>query len=70
MNERGQYLAGIVTLISVERRDWPNSCLGLERSGEFCAQAIFAGYRVTMSALGNTYSYRTNLDGTVLRAEN
>lgn len=59
-----------VIVTSTERRDWSNSCLGLERAGEFCAQVIISGFRVTMTAQGNTYSYRANLDGAILRAEN
>lgn len=62
--------AGSVIVTSIESRDWPNSCLGLERPGQFCAQVIISGFRVTMMAQGTTYFYRTNLDGSSLGAEN
>lgn len=59
-----------VLILTAFERDWPNSCLGLERAGEFCAQVITPGYEVTMRAQGQAYVYRTNLEGSIVRAEN
>lgn len=59
-----------VIVTSIESRDWPNSCLGLERPDQFCAQVIVPGFQVTMGALGNIYIYRTNIDGSVVAAVN
>ena len=59
-----------VIVTSIESRDWPDSCLGLARSGQFCAQVIVPGYQVTMQARGLTYIYRTNIDGSAFAAVN
>jgi len=59
-----------ILITSVESRDWPNSCLGLEQPGEFCAQVITSGFQVTMEAQGRIYVYRTNMDGSGVRAAN
>lgn len=57
-----------VIVTSIESREWPNSCLGLERPEEFCAQVIVPGFQVTLKAQGRTYAYRTNVDGSVVAA--
>jgi len=51
------------TLVSVERTSWPDSCLGLARPDEVCAQVITTGYRVTVSRGGKQLEYHTDLDG-------
>ncbi len=57
---------GAVQVVSVEKVDWPNACLGVEAPGTMCAQVITPGYRVMLEARGQRYEYRTNLDGTVV----
>ena len=59
-----------ILVLSVLEKDWPNSCLGLEEAGEFCAQVIVPGFEVKMKAQGQVYIYRTNVDGSVIKAEN
>lgn len=59
-----------ILVLSVFEKDWPNSCLGLEGVGEFCAQVIVPGFEVKMKAQGQTYTYRTNIDGSAVKAEN
>lgn len=49
--------------------DWPDSCLGLPKEGELCAQAIISGYKVVMQQNDIEYVYRTNVDGTIVRSE-
>jgi hypothetical protein len=44
----------------VEEREWPDSCLGLARPGEVCAQVITPGYRVVFAHDNLTYEYRTD----------
>lgn len=58
-----------IELAGLEETEWPNSCLGLESADEMCAQAIVPGYRVVLRAQGVSYSYRTNLDGSVVKRE-
>lgn len=58
-----------ILILTAFEKDWPNSCLGLEGEGEFCAQVITPGFEVKMKAQGQVYIYRTNIDGTVVKAE-
>ena len=60
---------GSIVILTAYERQWPDSCLGLSRTGEACAEVITPGYRVTMEAAGKTYVYRTNSSGTNVRAE-
>lgn len=59
-----------ILILTAFEKDWPNSCLGLEETGEFCAQVIVPGFEVMLKAQGQTYIYRTNSDGSAVRAEN
>jgi hypothetical protein len=49
--------------------DWPDGCLGLGGPAELCLAAITPGYAVTLEANGEQYAYRTNLEGTAVRAD-
>ncbi|MFZ3078769.1 MAG: hypothetical protein WA109_03710 [Bellilinea sp.] len=57
-----------VTIQNVEPVLWSDSCLGLGAADEMCAQVLTSGYLVTLLAEGQIYEYRTDLDGTVVRA--
>ena len=59
-----------ILILTAYEREWPDACLGLAAKDEFCAQVIISGYEVTMLAKGGEYVYRTNLNGTVVRAQN
>ena len=52
-----------ITLVSTEAVTWPNGCLGVERPGMMCTQALVEGYRVMLEADGRQYEVRTNLSG-------
>jgi len=58
---------GVVIILSASKRDWPNSCLGLESPDEMCLQVITPGFHVKVQADGKEFMYRTNMDGRVLR---
>ena len=58
-----------VALAAVEPQEWPNGCLGLPAEGEMCAEAIVPGYWVTLTAGGQTYSYRTDAEANTIRLE-
>lgn len=60
---------GQVVILLEEEQEWPDSCLGLASPDEMCAQVITPGHRVTVTASGQEFVYRTNEDGTVIRAE-
>ncbi len=50
--------------------DWPDACLGITTKDTLCAQVITPGYNILMQASGKEYRYRTNLSGSILKAEN
>lgn len=58
-----------ILVASVELRQWPDACLGLPEPGELCAQVLTLGFAVTLQFDDASYGYRTNADGSVLRAE-
>ncbi len=50
-------------VVSVERTDWPDSCLGAARTDEVCAQVITPGYRIVVSHDGKRLEYHSDLGG-------
>jgi Tfp pilus assembly protein FimT len=52
--------AAQVRVVSVKRRTWPDSCLGLG-GREFCAQVLVKGYRAVFVVRGRRLVYRTDL---------
>ncbi len=61
--------AGSVEVISVEARDWPDTCLGLGEVGEICLPMVTPGYRITLSIPLYTPIWRTDEDGSEVRLE-
>ncbi|MCC3406005.1 MAG: hypothetical protein JGK17_10510 [Microcoleus sp. PH2017_10_PVI_O_A] len=51
------------------RQSWPNTCLGIVKADEICGQMIVEGWRVVLSDGRQTWVYRTNARGNVLRLE-
>ncbi|MEP6516022.1 hypothetical protein [Microcoleus vaginatus] len=51
------------------RQSWPNTCLGLATADEICGQMIVEGWRVVVSDGRQTWVYRTNARGNILRLE-
>ncbi len=58
-----------ITVVSATVMEWSDSCLGLGGAAEICAAVITPGYKVTLSANGKTYVYRTDATGSVVRKE-
>lgn len=56
-----------VAVVSFEKVDWRNSCLGMSAPGEMCLQAITPGWQVVLSAGGQTYIFHTDSEGERLR---
>ena len=50
-------------------KSWPNTCLGLAKADEICGQMIVEGWRVVVSDGSQTWVYRTNARGNILRLE-
>ncbi|MFZ5807801.1 MAG: hypothetical protein ACOY16_00815 [Chloroflexota bacterium] len=56
-----------VRIISSEKVDWPDACLGISTSGQMCAQVITPGFRIRLEANGKSYEYHTDLTGSDVR---
>jgi len=61
---------GVVILLTAFEKQWPDGCLGVASSEEMCIQVITPGYEVKVMAVGKEFVYRTNADGSVIRAAN
>lgn len=64
---RSQRSPSKLNIIQSERRTWPNSCLGLAQSDEFCGQVLIPGWQVTVGSGQAIWVYRTDDAGQVLR---
>ena len=58
-----------IDIISHERQEWPDACLGLAAADEMCAQVITPGWRVVLRVGGQEYVFRTDHNGEVVRQE-
>ena len=56
-----------IGLVSYERVEWPNSCLGYAEAGEMCAQVITPGWLVILEAEGQQYEVHTDQNGEAVR---
>jgi hypothetical protein len=56
-----------IDLVSFERVEWPDACLGLAEPGELCAEVLTPGWRVTLNAQGQQYEFHTDMNGDKLR---
>ena len=62
---------GQITLVSTESVTWPDGCLGVQREGVMCTQALVDGYKIILEVNGQQYEMHTNEDGsTVVLATN
>jgi len=52
-----------IQLVDVQLVSWPDGCLGVQQPGIMCAMHVVDGYRIMLSANGQTYEVRSNLDG-------
>ncbi len=55
--------ADAIELVDWEAVEWSDACLGIHTPGIMCAQVITPGYRITLSAGGQTYELHTNRNG-------
>jgi hypothetical protein len=61
--------AGQLRVTESSRQSWPNTCLGLAKADELCAQMIVEGWRVVVSDGRKIWVYRTDARGKILRLE-
>lgn len=53
-----------ISLVKMEKVDWPDTSLGVPEPGKMYAQVITPGYRIILSAEGKDYTYHAGkLDG-------
>ncbi len=52
-----------ISVVSTEAVEWPDGCLGIQRPGMMCTQAIVPGYRIILKAGGEQFEFRTNESG-------
>jgi hypothetical protein len=58
-----------ITIVKFDAKDWPDGCLGAPETGEMCTQMVTPGYQVVLQANNTSYTFRTNADGSLVRAE-
>jgi hypothetical protein len=58
-----------LNVVQATPRNWPDTCLGLAQAGEFCGQQIISGWQVVVSAEDQTWVYRSDGTGKLLRLE-
>ena len=54
---------------TVEKTEWPDSCLGLGQANESCLQAMTPGWLLVFNIDGQELRFRANDTGTVVRQE-
>ena len=58
-----------VMILAAYKKEWPNSCLGLSPSAFGCREMITPGYEVIVRARDQQFVYRTNADGSLVKAQ-
>ena len=56
-----------IQVASVEAAQWPDSCLGLPRSDEMCAEVITPGWNIILDTADNIYIFHTDQSGENIR---
>lgn len=56
-------------IVTAEKQDWPNGCLGLAEPGVACTRMIVPGWQVTVRGGQQSLVYRTNESGSLLKLE-
>lgn len=62
-------LVARLQIVRTTEQQWPDGCLGLGGANELCTQAIVPGYRVEVSDGVQTWFYRTDARGQIVRLE-
>ena len=58
-----------LNIVRAQQRDWPDGCLGLALSGIFCSQTVVSGWQVTVNAEQQSFVYRTDNSGSLVKLE-
>lgn len=57
-----------IAVASVTGVDWPDACLGVEVSGQVCAQVITPGFRIILETGGRQHEYHSDTARVVIPA--
>ncbi len=52
-----------ITVLSSQAVEWPDGCLGVQRPGMMCTQAIVPGFRIILQTGEEQFEFRTNRSG-------
>lgn len=52
-----------ISVVDVAAVQWPDSCLGCEKRGEYCLMVITPGYRIVLQSGAETYAVHTDRSG-------
>ncbi len=55
-----------ITLVSTEAVTWSDGCLGVQREGMMCTQALVEGFKIVLQADGREYEFHTNQTGSAV----
>ncbi len=69
LSNRTGIARGQLRLVSSNPETWPDTCLGLARPDEFCGEMLVEGWRVVMSDGRQTWVYRTDSNGKMVRVQ-
>ncbi len=58
-----------LNIVRAQQRDWPDGCLGLALTGIFCSQTVVPGWQVTVNAEQQSFVYRTDNSGSLVKLE-
>jgi len=61
--------ANQVNIAQSSPQTWSDGCLGLPKPDEFCTEALVTGWQVVATDSSQTWKFRTDRDGSVLRLE-
>jgi hypothetical protein len=54
---------GQITVVSAEAVEWTDGCLGVQKPGVLCTQAIVPGYKIILEARDEQFEFHTDEDG-------
>jgi hypothetical protein len=58
-----------VSFLSIERTEWPDSCLGIAQGDEACAQVVTPGFLIIVEIDGQRFAFHTDETGQNIRLE-
>lgn len=58
-----------IKIVEARQQTWPDTCLGLAKTDEICGQMLVQGWRVVVSDGSQTWVYRTDNQGRMIRLE-